>query len=310
MDYRIYKLTFPSGVHFGNNSLEKSEETFHADTLFSALCQEAIKDSGKALDELVLSAKNGDFLMSDAFPFIGDTLYLPKPYINIRSDKDDGNSKRKKKFKNLHFVPAELYQDFLRGEFPIDERGDEIKNMGHHAMKTAVNVRSEAEEPRPYRVGSYWFEKRCGLYIIMAFADENREYMIEDLMDALSYTGIGGERSSGYGRFEFRSANMQPELEKALTGEHAEYVTLSVSLPDDSELEEALDGASYQMIRRSGFVASSRYSDTQMRKNDLYVFEHGSVFKNTFKGQIADVSSGGAHSVYRYARPLFLGVDL
>ncbi|MGN0241165.1 MAG: type III-A CRISPR-associated RAMP protein Csm4 [Candidatus Weimeria sp.] len=310
MDYKIYKLTFPGGVHFGNNSLERSEETFHADTLFSALCQEAVRNYDGALETLVSSVRNGDFRVSDSFPFMGDTLYLPKPYINIRSEKDEGNSKKKKKFKNLHYIPAELYADFLKGDFPIDERGDELKGLGHHMTKTAVNVRNEEAESVPYRVGSFWFEKNCGLYVIMGFENDGTQYMVEDLMDSLSYDGIGGERSSGYGRFEFRSASMPQKLETALSGTHPEYVTLSVSLPDDEELDMALKDASYQMIRRSGFVSSSRYSDTQMRKNDLYVFDAGSVFKNKFEGQIADVSSGGSHPVYRYAEPMFLGVDV
>ena len=43
MNYKIYKMIFTQGVHFGAHSLEKSEITFQADTLFSALCIEALK---------------------------------------------------------------------------------------------------------------------------------------------------------------------------------------------------------------------------------------------------------------------------
>ena len=99
MYYRIYKLTFPAGVHFGNNSLENSEATMHADTIFSALCHEAVGQSKEVLDELVGAVENGDILFSDALPFIGDMLYLPKPYISIHSDS--GDSKEKKKFKKV-----------------------------------------------------------------------------------------------------------------------------------------------------------------------------------------------------------------
>ena len=45
MKYIAYKLKFSTGVHFGNGSLDNTEYTFCADTLFSALCIEAVKHS-------------------------------------------------------------------------------------------------------------------------------------------------------------------------------------------------------------------------------------------------------------------------
>ena len=43
MNYTLYCLEFINGVHFGRGNLDSSEITFHADTLFSALFQEALK---------------------------------------------------------------------------------------------------------------------------------------------------------------------------------------------------------------------------------------------------------------------------
>ena len=45
MNYRIYKLKFKNGVHFGNGTLDESAVTFQADVLFSALYIEAIKQN-------------------------------------------------------------------------------------------------------------------------------------------------------------------------------------------------------------------------------------------------------------------------
>ena len=44
------------------------------------------------------------------------------------------------------------------------------------------------------------------------------------------------------------------------------------------------------------------------RKRDFHVFAAGSCFANQFLGDIFDVSTGGAHPVYRYAKPLFMEV--
>ena len=67
---------------------------------------------------------------------------------------------------------------------------------------------------------------------------------------------------------------------------------LSVALPADDELENALENASYLLEKRSGFVASSDYAEEWRKKKDLYVFTAGSCFVNCFAGDIYDVSEG------------------
>ena len=67
MKYSIYQLDFYNGVRFGKGRLETTEMTFHADTLFAALFQEAIK-LGK--EKIFLDAvRNGALRWSDAFPY-------------------------------------------------------------------------------------------------------------------------------------------------------------------------------------------------------------------------------------------------
>ena len=68
--------------------------------------------------------------------------------------------------------------------------------------------------------------------------------------------------------------------------------------------------ASYTVVKKRGFVASSNYAKTFRKKKDIYMLEVGSVYKNTFKGDIYDVSEAntGAHPVYRYGIPFFMGV--
>ena len=50
MEYKLYKLTFNTPVHFGSDivgsSLEESDFICHSDTFFSALCLEYIKLNG------------------------------------------------------------------------------------------------------------------------------------------------------------------------------------------------------------------------------------------------------------------------
>ena len=98
MDYFVYKMYFSTPVHIGNGTLASSENTIMADTLFSALCCET--GNQKDIDKMVYMAKNKEFILSDAMPFIGDELYIPKPMLVIKTE-NEGNSILKKAFKKL-----------------------------------------------------------------------------------------------------------------------------------------------------------------------------------------------------------------
>lgn len=307
MQYAIYKLNFLGSVHFGNRALERSETAFHADTLFSALCQEAVKRGQDALDALVQAAKDGRLLLSDAFPYAGDQLYLPKPYVQIDSNEDDSDSRKKKQFKKLEFVEVDLYEKFLSGEYPIEEQAGHLDDFGKHEIRQIVSIRG-LDDPMPYRVGAYRFRDDCGLYVIAGTKDNAEDTMLEDLFTALGFAGIGGKRSAGYGRFSLTKRAVPDILEKHLAGDYPQWVSLTAAIPKEEEMAKAVVGASGQMLKRSGFTASPSYSPTPMRKRDLYVYAAGSVFKNKFAGDVYDVADGGAHPVYRYAKPLFLGV--
>ena len=129
-------------------------------------------------------------------------------------------------------------------------------------------------------------------------------------MMGLSYSGLGGKRYSGMGRFDYTVTDVPEIIKKRLHQKASRYMLLSTALPRENELEEVLYGAEYQLVRRGGFVASENYAEQQMRKKDLYVFAAGSCFEKTFTGNVYDVSSGGSHPVYRYAKGFFMGADV
>ena len=58
------------------------------------------------------------------------------------------------------------------------------------------------------------------------------------------------------------------------------YMTISMCMPSDDELSSVLDGAVYKLTKRGGFVQSSTYSDTQLKKREfLYVCVWGGFLK-------------------------------
>lgn len=317
MKYQSYRMIFPVGIHLGNKLSDESMFTVLADTLFSALCQEAVKSG--SLDELVSAVKDNKLLISDAMPFIGDTYYIPKPLVKIQTESQ-GNSKLKKAFKKLSYISSDKLEVYLKGQLDAEKENEKFSNLGVSTVRTSVAV-SNLDKPSPYRVGVFNFNEGNGLYVIVGYEDDNLLYLVSDLLESLSFSGLGGHRSSGLGRFEYKFVKEEfiQTILKRLNDNSKVKTSLSVALPTEEELPTVIENSRYKMLKRSGFVASTTYikeedkKDNSMlyfRKNDLYVFSAGSTFTKDFLGDVYDVSNNGRHSVYRYAKPMLMGVDL
>lgn len=310
MEYTIYRLTFQGPVHFGIHTLEDGDCTCHADTIFSALFKEAVKLGEEKMKALYHAAKDGQLLLSDAFPYTGTVYYLPKPMKRIELGDGKGDSVIKKAYKKLKYIPMDQLPVYLEGKYDVLRAGNGDRERGCFEMKTSACVRG-GDEAVPYRIGTYTFYPDSGLYVIMGYQNEKVKKLAEELWKSLSFSGIGGRRSSGMGRFALESDRLPEEFAGRLESKGSCYMSLSVSLPADAELEGVLEDASYQLCRRSGFVASETYALEQMRKRDLYVFSAGSCFARRYEGDVYDVSGGqGGHAVYRYAKPMLVEVDL
>ncbi len=304
MNYSIYKFEFLTGVHFGNGMLNDTALTFPADSLFSAMYIEAMK-MGVA-EQFYQAVHMDKLLISDMFPYVGDTYMMPKPMIYIEPT-DRGNSEEKKKYKKLKFLPVEQLESYLDGKLKLET--DYMENFAESERQVMASIRNGEEDTVPYHVGVCRYKENNGLYLIMAWKDEAQLTLAEEILESLSYTGIGGKKSSGMGKFTFKKGKNSETLLRHLQKASAKQnILLSTALPRDEELENALEEASYLLMKRSGFVASDHYADELRKKHDLYVFAAGSCFKNRFVGDIYDVSTGGKHPVFRYGKPVFMGV--
>ncbi|MBQ7264708.1 MAG: type III-A CRISPR-associated RAMP protein Csm4 [Firmicutes bacterium] len=305
MNYYIYRLIFKTPVHFGNGRLNGSMGVIYADTLFSALCCEAVMLYGQEGAKMLYDAtEEGKLLLSDTMP-CSDKLYLPKPMTLIESN-DRGDSSLKKKFKNLKYIPVEDLKSYLMGNYTPKET-----YFGKEDIRGCVHIKDE-EDPEPFDVGIYDFihnekgKQGAGLYFIAALSADFVN-TFDDIMTSLSYSGIGGKRSSGYGKFDFVKKE-NTSLQKRLEGDFKLYMSLSLSMSEGEELKSIMPNASYELIKRSGFVFSENYADTPLKKRDMYCFKSGACFDRRFKGRVFDVSANGKHPVYRYAKPLLFGI--
>lgn len=305
MNYAVYKLFFPKGVHFGQKTLESAEMTFQADRLFSALCIEAKNKGNDDLSRLISLAKDGKILLSDAFPYSDGEYFLPKPLLRIKHTEQEEDISKRKLYKNLTYIPISALSDYLDGKLNADKIS-QIK-FGTGDIKVSVHLES-GKEAEPYRIGTYTFKENCGLYIIAGYEEKEDLLFIEELLESLSFSGIGGRRSTGLGRFELHSGKLPEETLKRLDGEYPYYMNLSIALPESVEMTKTLENARYLLQKRSGFVASDQYAPEFRRKKDVYAFQSGSCFTKKFTGQLRDVSNHGNHPVYRYLKPIFMGI--
>lgn len=326
MNYFLFKLQFDTAVHFGSSdsalSLYTSEETLRADTLFSALCHEILAQHGETpLLQLCEEVRQGKFLLSDLMPYHDETFYLPKPIAPSESTEEVETNLRKK-VKKLAWLPVLRFDEYARslhaGHFDPGKKGCEVcTSFGTHFEQTKAAVPAQGDA-RPYQVGLFRFAPDCGLYFIFGCAEERQAEALEHLLNGLGMTGIGGKVSAGYGKFHVVDTILLNEpfdtqtewLYRALAADHAaQQLLLTTSLPQDTELDSALEVASFQLVRRSGFMASD-HVDTPQKKKTQYFLAAGSVLQHRYQGALYDVSLVESHPAYRYAKPIFMGVSL
>lgn len=313
MDYSLYKLEFDTPLHIGRDSggpsLDNGQMAIHADTIFSALCCEAAGDA--RLEQLVRYVTDGVLVLSDALPYAGDELFLPKPVVYVANRQREGDAGLKKKLKDIEYIPLSAFDDYLSNLAGSSPDLDSLRyTFGQLSTLTRVAI-GGTDAPLPYHVASWRFAEGCGLYIVAGYMDENILALAEGLLVGLGLSGVGGKRSSGWGKFAVQKLPVPPDLRSRLEDKSSPYqMLLGTALPMDEEMEELLRHGWYTVIRRGGFIRSDTYAAGQLKKKTIYMLGPGSCLRRRFRGGMHDLSDNGGHPVWRSANSLFVGVNI
>ena len=316
MEYKIVKLRFSTAVHFGDGGLETCRNTLYADTIFSALCVEASRLAKELLDELLSAAQNKRILFSDAFPMIGDKLFLPKPMTRVekveQAEKEEtvSTSIVKKAAKKLSYIDVDHFDEYISGKSDIISMASEFANsFGSYDLVAKNRKVIDNADTEPYAIRVFRYKQGSGLYFIVGIDSLDDLDTISDLIHHLSLRGIGGKTSSGYGKFDYEICDLPDNLSNMLTMDSPRYMSLTTSIPGDDEMGSAMEDAEYLLVRRGGYVSSQTYSDTLRKKHTVFFASSGSVFSRKYDGALMEVqTSEGKHKVYKYSVPLFIGV--
>ena len=327
MTYLLYKLKFPNGVHVGaNSSLELTNITVSSDIFYSAFYAEYIRIFGENDRELFQLTENDEFKVSDLLPFkemkTETVFYVPKPFVNDikRKQSNDENEQvvDRKKVKKLSYIPASRlneYFEFLKTGKNFPEIDDDF---GEKELHTKNKVSRIGEDTELYNIEVFRFNEKSGLYFIVQLPKEWQE-KFENVLESLSLTGIGGKKSAGYGQFEVGELKtkdfkadmifLDTNLKKVTTTITAKYLLLSSYLPQKDEIEKIKNKENgYQLIKRSGFVNSSKYSENPQKRKQVYMISSGAVLNFKPAGRLADLKLHGNHSIYRMGKPIAIGV--
>ncbi len=302
--FLLVKLKFKRAIQIGSGDLSQGDEfrgILHSDTIFSAIVNEWVRIHRDSVDELIsnLNTDFPPFRISSAFPYLLEEFYLPTPYgtdeLYMEKLKDvpflelfdfielaDGNHERikKKKLKNL---VKDLITNFTAPRVTIDR------------ITTTTNI---------YQTTGWLIKEGGGLYFLIDLKDESYRDKLELCIKMLGESGIGGDRSIGYGLFEAEFVQIDgmagwTELFQKRDGDISCY---SLSLCYPSTNDEAKEAISYQIVSRKGWIFS-RSSAKQMKRRECKMFVEGSLFKTPIKGEIVDVTPSefrSEHNVYRY----------
>jgi CRISPR-associated protein Csm4 len=127
-----YHLTFHSGLRVGTHgvNLEETRVTIPSDTLFAALLdawRRAGGDPEAFAAPFVDHPPRPPFLLTSAFPFVGQVRFFPMPVDLTRLFSKETFDKRGKQIKRIRFLSQALFKKALKGErldsmlFPEDE---------------------------------------------------------------------------------------------------------------------------------------------------------------------------------------------
>lgn len=304
MKYKIFKLHFKTGVRSGVGSLESNSVDILADVIFSALVNEASSMENGTLDTLLYGFKNRDLKLSDAFPFIGEEYFMPKPLkiFSKKTGEDSGNSTEKKLFKKITHIPLSHWNEYLK------EKSDprEIKELTDQIGSSGIDTRIKTGEKNElYRLKYFRFDESSGLYFILGYTEEKYLSLIQEVLKSLSFSGIGGKKSSGLGKFTFEMSELPEELEGKIDTEKSQML-LTTSMAAEKEIDSV--SGNYLLVRRGGFIYSESSSMPTFRKRTMHFFKSGSIFRDRFDGEIFRVDKGFSHPVYRYSVPMWLEV--
>lgn len=339
----LVRMKFRTPLHIGEPGigLESSLSYVPSDTLFSALCHAAQAAYGNVFIEALL----GDFLaaeansvpppfvLSSAFPFQDGQYYLPKPQFPSRPQSDlllpskmEQQEEEKQTLKALDFIPLDLFRQWAQEGLTDDsneaiERA--IQNLKTQPLWEETVVARARIDRANHRSNLYFcsqieFPSAGGLFVLITGREEI-EQPLRICFAMLGELGLGGERTSGFGKFDVAEQDWLDvtaceEVQDLITpqstrGTPIGYCSLSLYSPTEQEMELLQTGVliprGYAWTLRGGWVTLTDQGIPRRRLACRLLTEGTTLLRATDEvtppiGRLIEVGGmGGNHAIYR-----------
>jgi len=288
---------------------------YHSDAFYSAVCS-AMSQLGlaDAWFQATATAPSPAVRFSSFFPFLGDTMFVVPP----RSLWPPPES-TKVRYKGAHFVPLQVIQALLSDQaidedrWAVDGESECLTPSGSHGRGPfRVALRSSAGVDRLRQAGvevhstaCLEFARDAGLWTIVQFANAAAtaqwEAPVRSALLLLADSGLGGERSRGWGRSQApewqpwtrpQAPASEPPMERA-------HWLLSLYTPSGNDSVDWKRGSYVTVSRRGRIESSARWGEP---KQLTTMIAEGSVLlaSHELLGAASNVAPDGfPHPVYR-----------
>ncbi len=316
----VFKIKFKNFVKFGHLLSARPVSLVESDALFSALLNTVSiyygeKETNTLVEEFI---SNPPFLISSLFPYCKDTYYLPKPlwddFISNDTKKQLGKLIKKRTLINVE----DFYKWLTKNENYFLQRltTEQFKTEKTSFLKTVLLPKTvldrESKSTNLYHVVYGKFEPNTGVYGFVYFKKPEYIEKFHKYLILLGKTGLGGERTFGYGQFEVvEYAPVRGLLKDIFLTKTDFYVSLSLIYPEQENfilIKNSL--LAYDLTKKGGFICSGK-NQISIKKKTVTFLKEGTSTSEPFRGSIVDVTPENAHyyinhKVYKYGYALWV----
>lgn len=299
--FTAIKLNFKTPLHLSTGSFDfdESRQWLPSDTLSAALVACAAQVPEVIMSDDSVEKFLAGFQVSSAFPFFGEEYFFPKPLLDSLEISDP---EARKMEKQVAWYGKSWFEKWLNGskdKFDLSDLSENHRFLSDSAtaritqfMRTNVEQRvvvprdgGEESETATFYQERVYFEKNAGLFFLYTITDETQRSLFEAALRLLADNGIGTDRTTGNGVFEFEKTEVSLRLPNPTTA--TRHITLSLFCPKREDIDEkTLLSGGYQLIQRGGYLSSPADENwTAWRKRSVWMFMEGSVFPKKMVGR-------------------------
>jgi CRISPR-associated protein Csm4 len=325
----IVRLKFASPLHIGADIPAIGEETIqdiiHSDTIFSAIINNyaGISDKKENIKRLFEEFNTGEapFKLSSGYIYSSPKgkspcYYLPRPSVDPpdffqKSHGAFNRIKYGKVVRETRLVDLRIINNWINNKTVlgmIEDCNKQYKDTHIIEVRPRHARDRISDDTNIFHTGLLHLRTDSGIYFLIEINEKSKYFninILEAVLNAMKWTGLGGKISSGLGSiadFDMQKVDSDETWENLMKLPDQEY-SLSISLfyPWTSKAFLPDKYVAYRLIDRRGWTYSTSVP-IQVRRKNCTMFAEGSVVHSGCSGSLVNVTPDEFrehHDIYR-----------